>query len=355
MTRTWYRIANAADDASVADIYVNDFIGDWIDDYWGFGVTARAFLEALSKLDASVKTIRVHLNSPGGDVFAASQIANALRDQRTSKGRTVETIVDGLAASAATLIMMAGNPVKVADNALVMVHNPWSVGVGNAAQMRKLADDLDAVRNTIVATYQWHSKLDAEALIALMDAETWMSADEAIANGFATDKVEGLAAAASLDRRALAKLTIPDQFKDRVEAFTAKEAPKPVAASAVDVIRLCREGGVIDIAEALVAEQATADVVQTRIAAAKQTRAAETTRRDQITALCAKHKASDLAPGYIKGSMTVDDVRAHLTLYTAAVDKAEIDTGIKPSGGARPQATLNPAEIYAARNGQKKE
>src|ERR1051325_2166278 len=197
--REWFKFQAAADDASVVDIHIIDFIGDWIDDYWGFGVTAKAFLDQLAKLSNDVKTVRVHINSPGGDVFAASNIANALREQQASKGRTVETIVDGIAASAASIILMAGSTIKVADNGVVMVHNPWTIAVGNAADMRKSADTLDTLRNTIVATYKWHSSLSDDELVALMDAETWMDADEAIAKGFATEKVEGLKAAATID------------------------------------------------------------------------------------------------------------------------------------------------------------
>src|SRR5688572_28058278 len=175
-TREWYRLVTNAADPSVADVHVVDFIGDWIDDYWGFGVTAKAFIDQLAKLPEAVKTIRVHVNSPGGDVWSAVNIANALRDQRVTNRRNVVTIVDGLAASAASILIMAGEPVQIADTALVMIHNPATGMFGTAKNLREAADLLDTVRDQIVAAYHWHSKLSAEELVALMDATTWMSA-----------------------------------------------------------------------------------------------------------------------------------------------------------------------------------
>jgi ATP-dependent protease ClpP protease subunit len=90
----WFRIENSTDQPTDVDIHIVDVIAGWDDDWlarnfgYDMGVTARAFVEALAKLDANVTTIRVHINSPGGDVFAAMNIANALREQQMSKGRT---------------------------------------------------------------------------------------------------------------------------------------------------------------------------------------------------------------------------------------------------------------------------
>lgn len=350
-TRNWYRVESKADDPTIADIHIVDFIGDWIDDYWGFGVTAKSFIDQLSKLADQVSTIRVHINSPGGDVFSALNIANALREQAASKGRTVETVVDGLAASAATIIMMAGSVVRIADNGMVMVHNPWTVAVGNAADMRKLADDMDKIRNTIVATYKWHSSLSDEDLIALMDAETWMDADEAVTNGFATEKVEGLKAAATLDARAVAKLKVPEKFRDRVAAMQATPAAAPSPAATADVLRLCRVGGCLELAETLVAENATIDQVNARIADNKQQKAAAKSRADAITGICATAKLPELAAGYIAGAMTEADVRAHVTTITARMNMTEIDASLHPDGGTVARAAFNLRDSYDKLNG----
>ena len=348
--KTWYRIAAAADDPTVVDIHIIDFIGDWIDDYWGFGVTAKAFVDQISKLAETVRTIRVHINSPGGDIFAAVNIANVLRDQQVSKGRAVITIVDGLAASSASIVMMAGSPVRIADNAMVMVHNPWTIGIGNAAEMRKLADDLDQVRKTIVATYKWQSKLSDDELIALMDAQTWMDADEAIANGFATEKIEGLKAAASLDPRAVAKLTIPDKYRARVTALLKPPPEPPTTAAAEDVLRVCRDGECLDLAEGLIAAKATLEDARMRIATERQRRTEALARATQIRGLCLNAKLPELADGYIKGAMPLEAIRAQLTVLTAKLDRIEIDGSLPADQGARSPVRIDTAAIYAARN-----
>jgi ATP-dependent protease ClpP protease subunit len=339
--KSWFRFQNVSDDPTVAEIYIIDFIGGWIDEalreWYGdslTGVTAKQFVKDLAALPEAVQTIRVHINSPGGDVFGAVNIANALREQQASKGRTVETIVDGLAASAASIVAMAGSTVCMADNALMMIHAPWIVAIGNASEMRKTADTLDAIQNTIVATYQWHSPLKAEEIVALIDAETWMDADEALANGFATEKVEGLKAAACLDAGSLAKLSVPAKFKDRIQAWVKTPPEAPKAAAPADVLRLCREGECLDLAEALIAENATADQVQARVTTEKTTRAAAKARTDAITAACAKAKLPNLAAGYIAGAMSVDAVKAHLTEITARIDHIEIDGRLEPDRGA---------------------
>lgn len=348
--RIWYRVEMSASDPSVAEIDVIDFIGDWIDNYWGFGVTAKAFVDQLSKLPDAVKTIKVHINSPGGDVFAALNIANALRDQRASKGRKIETIVDGLAASAASIILMAGDVVRIADNALVMIHNPWTIAIGEAKDFIKLAEDLGKIRTTIVATYRWHSKLEADAIEALMDAATWMDADEAIANGFATEKIEGLQAAASLDPAALAKLTVPDKYRARVDALLKPAPTPPAKASASDILRECQAADVMDLASGLVDAGLTLDEAKGKINAAKATRQAAKTRGEQITAICTTAKLPALAKGYIDGAMTVEAVRSHVATVTATIDAAEIDTGLQPSNGAKPKGTIDAGAIYKARN-----
>jgi ATP-dependent protease ClpP protease subunit len=352
--------APAASDPSVLDIHIIDFIGDWMDqamnEAWGeqISITAKAFVDALSAIPASVKTLRVHVNSPGGDVFAAINIANALRDQRATKGRAVETIVDGLAASAASLIVMAGSPARMSDNGLLMVHNAWTIAIGNAAEMRKAADTLDQLRNAqIVPTYQWHSPMTAEAIQALMDAETWMDADQAIANGFVDEKVAGLKAAASIDPRTVGKLKVPEQFRARIEALVAKPEPTPpapMAAAATDVLRLCRKGECLDLAESLVASGATLETVQASVTTERQTRTAAAARATEIRALCAKAKLPDLADGYVAGGMTPDAVRMQLTIVTAKLDRIEIDGSLKPDQGTQPKARIDTAKIYADRN-----
>src|SRR5688500_3592917 len=98
--KSWFRFQNLAANPAVAEIHILDLIGGWDEDWiarnygYDMGVTARAFVEQLAALADTVTTIHVHINSPGGDVQGGINIANALREQQTSKGRTVETFVD---------------------------------------------------------------------------------------------------------------------------------------------------------------------------------------------------------------------------------------------------------------------
>lgn len=372
--RDWYQIRAQADDPSVAEVYIVDYIGDWLDqqlsELWDveLAVTAKAFIQELAALPESVQTIRVHINSPGGDVFGAITIANALRDQRLTKGRTVETIVDGLAASAASLIAMAGAPMRMADNALLMIHDAWSVAVGNARDMRKAADTLDQIRDAqIVPTYQWHSQLPAEDIRNLMAGETWMDAHEAVDFGFADEVVAGLKVAASIDPRGAAKLKIPEKYAARVRALLRPEdepAPQPaplppapdleVAADAAEVVKACAAAGLdIDFANSLIAEGLSVAGVEARVTSEKETRVREEARATEIRALCAKTKQDDLAEGYIAGGMPASAVKDHLTRITAKLDKAEIDAGLCPENGHRAsgaKARIDVAKLYADRN-----
>jgi ATP-dependent protease ClpP protease subunit len=364
--KPWYRFQNAAADPSVAEIFIVDLIGSWYDEFWRayYGesvVTAKSFLAELAKLDDSVKSIKVHINSPGGDVFAAVNIANALREQQVAKGRTVETIVDGLAASAASIVMMAGSTIRIADNALVMVHNPYTWGVGNAKDMRKYADELDTIRTAIVATYKWHSKLSDDELIALLDAETWMDADEAIARGFATDKVEGFKAAASIDPKALTKLAVPDKFRARVDALLTPAQPEPQPAAATEVLAECSAEGLdLAFAQTLVTAKCTLVDVKARIATEKDARVKAKARADEITAACAVGKHQDLVAGFIASGMSAADVKQHLTILNAKIDAARgnVDPSLNPDAGAGatpPKNDLDPAAIYESRKPKNKE
>jgi ATP-dependent protease ClpP protease subunit len=350
MIRTWYRFQQKAEDPTVAELLIFDDIGkSWWDDQT---VTAKQFTTDLAALPSAVTTIVVRVNSLGGDVFDAVAIANALRDQSRTKNRRVETVVEGIAASAASIVIMAGDVIRVADNALVMVHNPWTIEIGNAEQMRKTADALDKVRGQIVATYRWVSPLSEAEIVALMDAETWMDADEAIANGFATDKVEGLKAAASIDRRALAAVTVPEQYRDRVAGFVQQEQTAPVAAAAIEILQACREGDCPELAEELVAAKATLDQVRAKVTAAKEAKATAQARREAITALCTRAKQPELVEGYLASGLSPEDVGRHLTIITAKLDRVEIDGSLLPDAKRRSSssADLSAAAIYADRN-----
>ena len=366
----------AQTDGSVADIHINDFIGDWLDDYWGFGTTSKAFIKELNDLPESVKTIRLHLNSPGGDVTAASHIANTLRDQRTTKGRQVEVLIEGAAWSAATIISSAGQPTKIADNALMMIHDPWTIALGNARGLRDQADLLDKFRDTIVAAYQWKSPLDKDDLIELMADETWMDAQEALTYGFADEIIEGVQIAACLDEKMLKKLpSIPEQYRDRINAFVISSPPPPDggtspenagadapaapvnSAGKIEVIAAPEEE---DVETALVRARSEAGAivalcVENEVAGMAQDFMARGLSLEDVRArfrdapairdACAAAGMPERAANYIKAGLGLDEVRDNLTAVKTATDVPISNRHISAGGAAAVE--INHREIYA--------
>jgi ATP-dependent protease ClpP protease subunit len=228
----WYRFEKSASDSTV-DLYIYDFIGDWVDHYWGFGVTAQDFLQTLRSL-THVAQLRVHINSPGGDVFSGLTIANLLRDMQ-AKGVQVTTIVDGIAASAATLIAMAGSTIQMADNALLMIHDPYTGRVGDAKAMRQAATELDTVTDAIVATYRWHTALSAAEIRTLMADTTYMTAAAAVEAGFATEVITSVAKSATFPPEVIAKLRIPERH--RAIAARLTQPARSFAVAKTDTLR----------------------------------------------------------------------------------------------------------------------
>lgn len=171
----------ANDDGTSATVYLYDVIV--ADDWWG-GVSAQAFVQALASITAD--TIHLRINSPGGDVFAARAMETALR------GHSARVIahVDGVAASAASFVMLAADEVEITDGAFVMIHNAWTFAMGNADDLRESAKLLDAVDASLVRTYAKETGQSEEDISAWMAAETWMSSDEAVQRGFA-DRLAG--------------------------------------------------------------------------------------------------------------------------------------------------------------------
>ena len=154
--------------------------------WWGDEVTPRSFAEDLESLNG--KDVTVRINSGGGDVFAAHAIHNQLI---AYKGK-VTVVIDGLAASAATIIAVAGDRIIMPSNALFMIHNP-AIGLSDyygAEELVQAVNALNAIKDSIVAAYRKRCKASAEELAAMMDAETWMGAAECLEKGFA-DEIQG--------------------------------------------------------------------------------------------------------------------------------------------------------------------
>ncbi|GAA1749468.1 head maturation protease, ClpP-related [Nonomuraea bangladeshensis] len=168
----WYRIENSAEGAATVHVY---------DEIGYFGVTAQDFVRDLQGISAD--RIELHLNSPGGDVFDGIAIMNALRQHKAQ----VTVTVDGLAASIASVIAMAGDRVVMARNSQMMIHEASGLSIGNASDMRQMADLLDKVSGNIASVYAERAGGDVEEWRTRMRAETWYSADEAVEAGLADE------------------------------------------------------------------------------------------------------------------------------------------------------------------------
>lgn len=211
----WYAI-NKKDD-SEAEISIYDAIGAW-------GVTAQQFVKDLKAIKAA--RIILRLNTPGGEVFDGTAIYNALREHPAR----VTVHVDGVAASAGSFIACAGDEVRMADNAYIMIHNASGGVYGEAGDMRRYADVLEKINGNIAAIYQRKAGKDADHWRGLMDAETWFTAEEAKAEGLvdvvyeAAKKAGGNAVASSFDFKIYNK--IPDPVKGMWGITQQNKAPE---------------------------------------------------------------------------------------------------------------------------------
>ena len=151
--------------------------------WWGDEVTPKAFKD---DLNAGSGDIVIWLNSPGGDCVAASQIYSMLVDYP----HKVTVKIDGMAASAASVIAMAGAPVLMAPTAMMMVHNPLTVAIGDSEEMQKAVEMLKEFKESIINAYELKTSLSRAKISNIMDAETWMNANKAIELGFADGVIE---------------------------------------------------------------------------------------------------------------------------------------------------------------------
>lgn len=200
--QSWYAIKAKANDTAEISIY--DEIGFW-------GVSAASFAQDLKNCGNNLKQINLHIHSPGGDVFDGIAIYNLLKNHPAN----VTVYIDGLAASMASVIAMAGNEVIMPENAMMMIHKPWGIQGGDAEDMRKYADLLDKVENTLIPAYANKTGKTPEELAEMLSAETWLNGKECVEQGFADKLAEPLVAMASIKSRKLEDFeNMPKAMKD---------------------------------------------------------------------------------------------------------------------------------------------
>jgi len=177
MKRFWNWARDPDDDPNAErTLYIQGAIADndtWYED----DITPKAFV---SELNAGKGPITIYLDSPGGDCFAAAKIYNALMEYPNS----VTVKIGSMAASAASVIAMAGGTVLISPVGQILIHNPSSIAIGDSAEMRKAAQMLDAVKESIINAYELKSNQSRLKLARMMDEEKFMSAQEALSLGF---------------------------------------------------------------------------------------------------------------------------------------------------------------------------
>ena len=329
--QTWYNLKAAADKTPVLSIF---------DDIGAYGVSAKSFLNDLRTV--TTDEVDVEINSPGGDVFAGLAIYNGLR----ASGKKINVKVLGLAASAASLVAMAGDTIEMPENAFMMIHNPWGFAMGGADEMRNTADVLDKIGTGLVSTYAKRTGKTDQEITALLDAETWMTAQEAVDAGFATSVTTALAVKASYSEDRLPE-NVRLAFKAQApttDGSAPAEAPAPVFGEtlAAQVQTIADAAGLGQYAALWGADPALRNAEQV-------TARAELAR--EVQALCVLAKRPEMADKFIKAATPLQDVRADIFAALEA-DYEHVDTAPPAkqtqNSGAQPSAVKG-ADIWAAR------
>jgi len=204
-----------------AEIYIYDEIGYW-------GVTAKQFVANLKAL-GDVAHIKLHINSPGGDVFDGIAIFNALKFH----GAAITVYIDGLAASMASVIAMVGNPVIMPENTMMMIHKPWGFAGGDADDMRDYADLLDKVESVLIPAYAQKTGKSTEEIAAMLEEETWLSGTECLELGFADQVTPSLQAMACIHSKRIEEFEkMPNSIRNMVTPprnTATRETQQPTA------------------------------------------------------------------------------------------------------------------------------
>jgi len=213
-----FKIVNKS--ATKAEIVIYSAIGE---NYWGDSLSAKQFSDELKKLDSTVNEITVRINSPGGDVFQGVTIYNRLKQHKAK----IIVHIDGLAASIASIIALAGDEIIMGEGALFMVHLPWTFAMGNRSDLDNTINQLMDIEEQLISIYAKKTGLDRVEIKAMLEAETWLDADQAIEKGFVDRKAdESLPIAASvLDSKWIVRK--PKNYKSEAK----------VVASAIDELK----------------------------------------------------------------------------------------------------------------------
>lgn len=209
------KILNKSESESEIVIYAG--IGQ---DYWNDGsmISAKNFSEQLKNIPDTVKTLNIRINSPGGDVFDGITIYNRLKQHKAKK----VVYIDGLAASIASIIALAGDEIVMGEGALFMIHLPWTFAMGNRDELDNVINRLTDVEEQMLGIYSKRTKLPRSEIRALLEKETWMDADTAIEDGFADKKSEDTFAIAASAFKSPWITKRPEKFVSQTDVVQEK-------------------------------------------------------------------------------------------------------------------------------------
>jgi len=344
----WYSLrASGEADQRTIEVYVYGEIGTW-------GITANQFVRDLAALDDGTSPIVVAFNSIGGDLFDGLAIHNAL----SRLGERCTGRVDALAASAASVAVCGAHRVVVAENAMLMIHNPWTYASGDAEDLRKVAAALDQALEVIIAAYKAKApNIDEVELRRLVNAETWLTAREAVALGLADEVGDGVQIKACLGQGMVMQKyqhtpkALLDLLKEPTEPTEpVVNNPEPPAsgedasALALLITQSCNQGGMSNLIEPLLATTKLMDEATVKAAI---------TQAKSIRDLCVAARLPEFAVEFVQAGLDTAAVRARL--FDKVVGKGggfEIDNSLPQAQDPAPKVQAkqpDPSSIWAAR------
>lgn len=301
--KSWYTLqASGEAEQRNIEIFVYGEIGAW-------GVTANQFVQDLRAMDDGVSPVIVAFNSIGGDLFDGLAIHNAL----SRLGERCTGRIDALAASAASVAVCGAHRVVIAANAMLMIHNPYTFTGGDAEDFRRVADVLDQTLEAIIAAYKAKAPdIDEAELRRMVNAETWLTANEAVALGLADEVGDGLKVSACLGQGSVLQRFqhAPPELLAQLDEEPEAEPPEPDPAPVLDASKLalmvtqgCAAAGISNLVEPLLAatKLESEAVIQAALTNAKT-----------LHGLCVAARLPELTGEFIAAGLDEAAVRARL-------------------------------------------
>lgn len=301
--KSWYTLqASGEAEQRNIEIFVYGEIGAW-------GVTANQFVQDLRAMDDGVSPVIAAFNSIGGELFDGLAIHNAL----SRLGERCTGRIDALAASAAGVAVCGAHRVVIAANAMLMIHNPWTYAAGDAEDLRKVADALDQSLEAIIAAYKSKAPdIDEVELRRMVNAETWLTANEAVALGLADEVGDGLKVSACLGQGSVLQRFqhAPPELLAQLDEEPEVEPPEPDPAPVLDAAKLalmvtqgCAAAGIGNLVDPILAvtKLESEAVIQAALTNAKA-----------LHGLCVAARLPELTGEFIAAGLDEAAVRARL-------------------------------------------